>query len=446
MSMREVFRYIVLGTLASALGACTTPFQSVPTALPTVILGQGQQASQPQTTVAAPAQSSASVTASGVVVPAQRLQLTASQSMRIKSVSAALGDDVSAGQVLIVFDDSSVQAQLSQIRATLAVAQANYDLLMAGPTPEQVKQAEAALIVARAGYSRTLTIPAAADVTAAQAALTSALTAQRKLQSGPTAEDVAAASATLASSQTALKQARTEYDDANRRDPAGIGASPAALALEQATHVQALAQATYDKAVKPADDAQLAAARQQVESARAALDRLQAPPRDYDIAQARAQIQQAQAQLDALTGRPRDVQRAAAQAQIAAAQAQVQVVEAQLSAFRVVAPASGTVSRIDVHAGEWAAPGQLLLVISDLAHLRVETTDLSERDVPQVRVGETVNVRVKALDQTLRGVVRAIAPEADRLGGDVVYRVTISLDVQPAGLRSGMSVDAVFGP
>jgi hypothetical protein len=39
----------------------------------------------------------------------------------------------------------------------------------------------------------------------------------------------------------------------------------------------------------------------------------------------------------------------------------------------------------------------------------------------------------------------AIAPLADTLGGDVVYKITIDLDAPPAGLRAGMSVEVQFG-
>ncbi len=34
-----------------------------------------------------------------------------------------------------------------------------------------------------------------------------------------------------------------------------------------------------------------------------------------------------------------------------------------------------------------------------------------------------------------------IAPQANTIGGDVVYPVTIALDEQPPGLRWGMSVE-----
>ncbi len=83
----------------------------------------------------------------------------------------------------------------------------------------------------------------------------------------------------------------------------------------------------------------------------------------------------------------------------------------------------------------------MALTLADLDHLRVETTDLSERDVARVAVGQTATVYVEGLGQDIRGRVVRIAPQATTLGGDVVYQVVIELDQQPSGLRWGMSVD-----
>jgi multidrug resistance efflux pump len=100
---------------------------------------------------------------------------------------------------------------------------------------------------------------------------------------------------------------------------------------------------------------------------------------------------------------------------------------------------------LTIHAGEWVSPGQALLALTDMARLHVETTDLGERDVPNVSPGQTVSVFVKALNATVPGTVTSIAPEAERLGGDVIYRITLALKESPAGLRPGMSVDVTFG-
>ena len=97
-------------------------------------------------------------------------------------------------------------------------------------------------------------------------------------------------------------------------------------------------------------------------------------------------------------------------------------------------------------AGEYAQPGQAILLISNVSDLQVQTTDLSERDVVKVSAGQPVSVFVKALGQTLPGEVLSISPIASTLGGDVVYQTTIRLEQPyPQELRAGMSVDVSFG-
>ena len=73
--------------------------------------------------------------------------------------------------------------------------------------------------------------------------------------------------------------------------------------------------------------------------------------------------------------------------------------------------------------GDYVSPGQVILVLSDVKNLHVETSDLSELDVPESR-GRASGHRlsIKALNQDVAGKVTAISPLADSLGGDVVYR------------------------
>lgn len=414
--------------------------------LPTVVLGKDTPANSTDMPVVNSSARNGSISASGIVAPADQVQITIALAERVKALNVREGDSVNAGDVLLQLDDEAAQAQLAQANAALATAQANFDVLAAGPTTEQLRQAEAAIVAATANYSRTVSSPRAADIVAAQSAYEAAQQALLKLQAGPQSEDIASAQAAVQSAEAALKQAQRAYDDAFRRDPAGIGANPASLALEQATIAYTAAKSAYDKAVKPADAAQIAAATQQVESARAALERARAPARDYDIAQAKAEIDAAQAQWDALKARPLVEQRNAAKAQITSAQAQVQAAEAQLKKLSVIAPIAGTVINLRAHVGEWVAPAQPLMTLADMQHLRVETTDLSELDVVNVKEGQPVTVLVKALNASVPGKVVRIASEADTLGGDVVYKTTIELSESPAGLRAGMSVDVQFEP
>jgi len=422
-----------------ATAGCTTANPQQP--LPTVVLdNKSAPATQPVKTVAG-----GFVTASGVVVPATLSRLAFTVQERVTAVKVAAGDTVKAGQVLVQLDDTQLQAQIKQAQAAVSVAQANVDLLAAGPSPSQLHQAEAAIASATAAYSRTVAGGRSSSVIAAQAALTAATDAYNKLKAGPLPLNYSAAQAAYRNAEAAVQQAQSAYDAAYRQNPAAIGASPAALALQQATNNFAAAKSAYDLAAQQPDAASLSAAYQQVQSARAALDAAANPARDFDIAQANAQIASAQAGLDALKEGARPQQLDAARAQVETAKAGIAVFQAQLARYTLLAPFDGMVMSRAIQPGETALPGAVGLILADTSHLRVETTDLSERDVPMVVVGQSVSVLVKALGQSVGGKVTLVAPTADTLGGDVVYKITIDLDTMPTGLRAGMSVEVQFG-
>jgi RND family efflux transporter MFP subunit len=131
----------------------------------------------------------------------------------------------------------------------------------------------------------------------------------------------------------------------------------------------------------------------------------------------------------------------AALADVERAQAVVDQLKATLAQATLTSPVSGTVITVDVAPGETANPGQVLFVIADLNHMRIETTDLSERDIPAVQVGQKASVFIDALNESFPGKVVDIDRQSQTVGGDVTYKVTVELDGQPAGLRWGMSAE-----
>lgn len=131
-----------------------------------------------------------------------------------------------------------------------------------------------------------------------------------------------------------------------------------------------------------------------------------------------------------------------AENEVARAQALVDSAKATLNAqAHLTAPFAGTVVTVDISPAETVTPGEVVIVIGDLSGYRVETTDLSERDVPHVKIGQSVNVFVEALGQDFEGKVADVSNISSTLGGDVVYKVTIDFDQQPEGLLWGMSAD-----
>jgi len=131
----------------------------------------------------------------------------------------------------------------------------------------------------------------------------------------------------------------------------------------------------------------------------------------------------------------------AAQADVDRAQAVVDQLKAQMAQTTLTTPIAGTVIMVDVAPGETANPGQVIIVIADLSDMRVETTDLSERDIPAVQIGQPASVYIDALDEYFEGQVVDIDRQSETVGGDVTYKVTVELDQQPAGLRWGMSAE-----
>jgi len=113
-----------------------------------------------------------------------------------------------------------------------------------------------------------------------------------------------------------------------------------------------------------------------------------------------------------------------------------------LSRASLTAPFGGTIADVNVEVGEIVAMSQPIVTLADFSGWLVETTDLTELDIVNVKVGLPVDVNVDALpDEVLHGTVSDIATVSTLTRGDVTYRVTIDLDeATEFPLRWGMTV------
>lgn len=133
-----------------------------------------------------------------------------------------------------------------------------------------------------------------------------------------------------------------------------------------------------------------------------------------------------------------------AEAQLAAAQAVLESARALAAQAVLTAPFEGVVTAVEASPGEVVNAGQVVLVLANLDAWQVETTDLGERYLASIRPGQTVRVYVDALERDFSGQVVRIAPRANKEGGDVYFRVTISLDEPSPGILWGMSAEVKF--
>ncbi len=312
------------------------------------------------------------ITASGTLVPAKRANLALKMAGQVVRVAAEQGDTVKKGDALLHLDDA-------ELKAAVAIAQAQLNQLQAGATKEEIAAAQAA-------------------VDAAQAQLL-------KVRAGATAEDIAIAKATLDRAQSALKDAQAAYDKI-KDDPAA-GMYPQAAAYEAAVQQLAIAQASYQKVLKGTTPEDIRIADANVATAQANLKRVQAGARAEEIAAAQARLEQA---------------------------------KAALAAAVLAAPFDGTVAAVNVKEGEVVTPGVPVVTLGDLTNLRLETDDLSETNVARVNVNQAVNVTFEALPgKTFAGKVTQVAPISSQKQGGTNYTVIIEFEKLDPALRWGMT-------
>ena len=107
---------------------------------------------------------------------------------------------------------------------------------------------------------------------------------------------------------------------------------------------------------------------------------------------------------------------------------------------RILAPFAGIITARTVEPGALAAPGAPLLTLERQDGYRLEAA-VDESRLPGVKVGQTVNVSLEALDRYVNARVSEIVPAVD----PVSRTYTVKLDLPPlAGLRSGVFGRASF--
>jgi len=166
---------------------------------------------------------------------------------------------------------------------------------------------------------------------------------------------------------------------------------------------------------------------------------------DARLTLAEAAVEDAQSTYTKLQKGPDPDQLQLLQARLADAQSQLKAAQTQLSDLDLKAPFAGTLISSDLEVGEGVLP-QTVIMLGDVSSWKIETTDLTELDVPGVKEGDKVTITFDAVpDLTLPGHVTRIREIGEDQQGDIVYKVYIDLDKQDARLLWNMKAFVSFG-
>ena len=388
---------------------------------------------------------------------------------RIKKLSADVGSQVKAGQVIAELDLPDIEAQLNQAKANLSVAQTKLAQQQSGVGMQRT-QASSAVLQAQAGRTSALarlrSAQAASDLQQAQTP-TEITRAKNAVESAKAALSTAQSNLTQTQAGTALQIANAQQQ-VNQATATALNSelnlTRQKLLLEKgyvaaSTVDQAQAIATVDRsqvlaaqqslalvqqkntADVKAGQNQITQAQQEVKTAQASLTAANAGPfqnavKRAAVGDARAALAQSEANLTLAQGntaqntlKSQDVKQA--QETVRVVQQQVAYAQAQMDKTLIRSPISGTVLQLASQQGETLAAGlssPTLIVVADLKRLQVDAY-VDETDIGKVALGQSVTVTVDAFPgQSFSGRITKIASGSTIIQAVITYDVTVSLD------------------
>jgi multidrug resistance efflux pump len=137
-------------------------------------------------------------------------------------------------------------------------------------------------------------------------------------------------------------------------------------------------------------------------------------------------------------------------ASLAASEAALRLADAQLAQTRITSPFDGIVVSLNLHEGEWAAPGTPIVTVEDTSHPWVRL-DVPETAFRTLRLDQGADIRVLALPgRTFHARVAEIGAEGDfAIDRDVkrgrpdirTFLVRVTFDTPPGELRPGLTAE-----
>jgi len=499
------FWVIVITTLVLILSGCAQQVTPDTEPVPTVVSPTSAPASA-ESSSTTPAIVNGTLIANGRVQPITVIDLSFVGGGSVSEVLVQPGDRVRAGDVMASLDVRLLDLTIAEAKVALAEAQANYEQLRSGATPEQIAQAEAEIERARARLADAQTNVTQSDIAAVQAELREARAVLERLQKGITPEVRARLEAaiaenkarlqtrinTLAGEKTQLEsqierlanELRNAQDDysrvawTNQQIVAGGGQltqaqidnetrllravenaerrlQEARVALETVRQNEFSEIAAYRAeveqsealladALRPATPDQIAAAEKRILQAQARLAQLTIN-HPNEVAVYEAELRKAEADLARLTADPTSAQLAIAQARIERAEIELRRAELNRERYQIRAPIDATVVTVNVQPGQTVEANQRVITLATLDQWQIVVTNLSELHVSLVQENDPVIIKFIALpDVLLSGRVKYIEPVGLETGIGTTYTVRIIPDSWDQRLRWNMNAQVVF--
>ena len=324
---------------------------------------------------------------------------------RIADVMVDEGQTVNSGDTLFTLETNVLNAERERVLAGIGEAQAAYEVVKAGPKPEDIARAKQESEALRQAYELAL--------------------------AGPLPQDLAAAENQAASLEAAYRNATDAFDRMSELYNNGVISEREYVASKEAAE----------------------ASKNQWEAALKQIEALRNRPRDQEIEAARARWQASVDAVNSLVAGATKEQLDSALSHIKTAQEGLNRIDVDLTECTVIAPMSGLISKFDLKPGDFIAPGAASCEIIDMSQLKVIVYIPMDK-LGYVREGDEVQIKVDSFpDKIFAGKIRRIAAEAEFTPRNVqtvderimqLFAVECEINNDEKLLRPGMAADVTI--
>ena len=431
-------------------------------AIVTLIVYQNKQNTKPRYTTERVVEQDLvqTVSVTGTVEAAEKVDLNFKASGRLSTLSVKVGDEVKAGQRLATLQSGDAQAAVLSAQAQLEQAQAAVDKLNAGASVEDVSVSEAAVAAAEvtlANAEKSLdNTKATQDQAVANAWLQLVgLTPEAT----PKATNVSTVTITIGGTYTGKETGsytirldnpvnltysifglESRYgNEGSRLTTTALGSYGLTIQFsstgtfmagdEWIAEIPNTSSSSYTT-YKAAYDAALTTRNQQVDAAEATV-----------LAAEQALIE-AEAKLALKQAPARSFDLASATAAVTAAKAALLKAQSDLADRSIVAPADGTITKINNQAGETTSLATPVLVLLSKGNYEI-TMQVPEADVAKLDTGQVADITLDAFGsgQHFSGHIAFVDPASTVLSDVVYYEVTVLFDNTDDGIKPGMTAN-----
>ena len=336
-------------------------------------------------------------------IEADEIRLGSRIGGRVKEVRVEEGQEVSAGEVLVVLEEYDLEEKKAEAAANLQARQADLGRLREGFRKEEIAQA---------GF-RVRRLEAKLEL----------------LKIGPRKEEIAAAKARLDLAAAQLKRAQQTYDRDIRL-------------FEKATSA-----VTREQVDRDTEEWKVAESMEKIRSQE--LQLLEQGSRPEEIKEAEAEWNEAREALRLMENGYRPQEIAQAEASAAAADAAQRAIDAQMAELQIVSPVVGVVEAVELQKGDLVGAGAPVLSIMDTSKLWVRAYVPAEH--LNFQLDDEVRVTVDSFpDRSFAGKITYSSRQAEFTPNNVqtpedrsqqVFRIKVALLEGLDQLRPGVMAD-----